>query len=128
MRTSWYDRQGPAAEVLRIGEAPTPRPGPREVRVRVTVSGVNPGDTKKRRGWLGSQMPYPRVVPHSDAAGVVDAVGDGVASRRTRVGAVRGERGEYAGFCAVWWCGGCRRGIERLRRGAWREAARWAGV
>jgi NADPH2:quinone reductase len=39
---------------------------------------VNPGDTKKRRGWLGSAMPYPRVIPHSDAAGVVDAVGAGV--------------------------------------------------
>jgi NADPH2:quinone reductase len=46
------------------------------------VSGVNPGDTKKRRGWLGSSMPYPRVIPHSDAAGVVDAVGDGVDARQ----------------------------------------------
>jgi NADPH:quinone reductase len=39
---------------------------------------VNPGDTKKRRGWLGSSMPYPRVIPHSDAAGVIDQVGEGV--------------------------------------------------
>lgn len=83
MLASWYDRQGPAADVLRVGELPDPQPGPGEVRVRVTVSGVNPGDTKKRRGWLGSSMPYPRVVPHSDAAGVVDAVGDGVDARRT---------------------------------------------
>ena len=50
--------------------------------MRVQVSGVNPGDTKKRRGWLGSSMPYPRVIPHSDAAGVVDAVGDGVDASR----------------------------------------------
>jgi len=83
MLASWYDRQGPAVDVLRVGELPDPQPGPGEVRVRVTVSGVNPGDTKKRRGWLGSSMPYPRVVPHSDAAGVVDAVGDGVDARRT---------------------------------------------
>jgi NADPH2:quinone reductase len=83
MLASWYDRQGPAADVLRVGELPDPQPGPGEVRVRVSVSGVNPGDTKKRRGWLGSSMPYPRVVPHSDAAGVVDAVGDGVDARRT---------------------------------------------
>jgi NADPH2:quinone reductase len=82
MLASWYDRQGPAAEVLRVGELPDPEPGPGEVRVRVTVSGVNPGDTKKRRGWLGSSMPHPRVVPHSDAAGVVDAVGSGVDARR----------------------------------------------
>ncbi|MFF2512638.1 NADPH:quinone reductase [Streptomyces sp. NPDC058086] len=82
MLASWYDEQGPATDVLRVGELPDPEPGPGEVRVRVTVSGVNPGDTKKRRGWLGSSMPYPRVIPHSDAAGVVDAVGDGVDARR----------------------------------------------
>lgn len=82
MFASWYDRQGPAAEVLQLGELPDPRPGPGEVRVEVRLSGVNPGDTKKRRGWLGSSMPFPRVVPHSDAAGVVDAVGDGVDAGR----------------------------------------------
>ncbi|MFD3584851.1 NADPH:quinone reductase [Streptomyces sp. NPDC058683] len=82
MLASWYDEQGPAAGVLRVGELPDPVPGPGEVRVRVTVSGVSPGDTKKRRGWLGSAMPYPRVIPHSDAAGVVDAVGEGGDGRR----------------------------------------------
>ena len=78
MRAVWYDRQGPAADVLQVGELPDPRPGPGEVRVRVRLSGINPGDTKKRRGWLGSTMPFPRVVPHSDAAGVIDEVGAGV--------------------------------------------------
>lgn len=82
MRAAWYDRQGPAADVLQIGELPDPQPGPGEVRVRLRVSGVNPGDTKKRRGWLGSSMPYPRVIPHSDGAGTIDAVGDGVAPSR----------------------------------------------
>lgn len=82
MFASWYDRQGPATDVLHVGDLPDPHPGPGEVRVRVTVSGINPGDTKKRRGWLGSSMPYPRVIPHSDAAGVVDAVGEGVDARR----------------------------------------------
>ncbi len=75
MRAVWYDRQGPAAEVLQVGELPAPEPGPAEVRVRVTRSGVNPGDTKKRRGWLGSSMPFPRVIPHSDGAGVVESAG-----------------------------------------------------
>ncbi|MFI5934246.1 NADPH:quinone reductase [Actinoplanes sp. NPDC051494] len=84
MRAVWYDRQGPAADVLRVGELPDPEPGPGEVRVRLRFSGISPGDTKKRRGWLGSTMPYPRVIPHSDGAGVVDRVGDGVS--RTRVG------------------------------------------
>ncbi|MET7519392.1 NADPH:quinone reductase [Streptomyces sp. NPDC005480] len=87
MLASWYDRQGPATEVLQFGELPDPTPGPSEVRVRVTVSGANPGDTKKRRGWTGSAMSYPRVIPHSDAAGIIDAVGDGIDARRvgTRV-------------------------------------------
>jgi NADPH2:quinone reductase len=61
---------------------PAPEPGPGEVRVQVTFSGVNPGDTKKRSGWLGSKMPYPRVVPHSDGAGVVESVGEGVDTGR----------------------------------------------
>jgi len=78
VRAVWYDRQGPAGDVLQAGELPEPDPGAGEVRVRVRFSGVNPGDTKKRRGWLGSSMTYPRVIPHSDAAGVVDAVGEGV--------------------------------------------------
>ena len=78
MQAVWYDRQGPAADVLQLGELPDPHAGPGEVRVRIRFSGVNPGDTKKRRGWLGSSMPYPQVIPHSDAAGVIDAVGEGV--------------------------------------------------
>ncbi|MDH6493387.1 NADPH:quinone reductase [Streptomyces sp. SAI-127] len=82
MLASWYDEQGPAADVLHVGDLPDPTPGPGEARVRVNVSGVNPGDTKKRRGWLGSSMPHPRVIPHSDAAGVIDTVGDGVDARR----------------------------------------------
>jgi NADPH:quinone reductase len=84
MRAVWYERQGPAGEVLQVGDLPDPEPGPGDVRVRVTLSGVNPGDTKKRRGWLGSAMPYPRVIPHSDAAGVVDSVGVGVDPTRVR--------------------------------------------
>ena len=78
MIASWYDRQGPAADVLRVGELDDPHPAPGEVRVQLTTSGVNPGDTKKRRGWLGSSMPYPRVVPHSDGSGVIDEIGDSV--------------------------------------------------
>jgi NADPH:quinone reductase len=78
VRAVWYERQGPAAEVLQVGEMKDPEPGPGDVRVRVRFSGVNPGDIKKRRGWLGSSMPFPLVIPHSDASGVVGAVGSGV--------------------------------------------------
>ena len=80
MRAAWYEKQGPASEVLVVGEMSTPMPGPGEVRIRIAVSGVNPGDVKKRQDAFGVAMPYPRVIPHSDGAGQVDAVGDGVSS------------------------------------------------
>ncbi len=82
MIAAWYDRQGPAAEVLQVGELPEQELGPGEVRVRLTVSGVNPGDVKKREGWLGSPMTFPRIIPHSDGAGVIVAEGPGVDSAR----------------------------------------------
>jgi len=73
MIAAWYDRQGPPAEVLQVGELPAAEPGPGEVRVRLTVSGANPGDIKKRQGWLGSSMAFGRIVPHSDGAEAKDA-------------------------------------------------------
>jgi NADPH2:quinone reductase len=76
MQAVWYETQGPAAEVLRVGELPTPEPGPGEVRVRLSFSGISPGDTKKRDTAFGSHMDYAPIVPHSDGAGVIDAVGD----------------------------------------------------
>ena len=82
MRAAWYERPGPAAEVLQVGEMETPEPGPGDVLVRVAVSGVNPGDTKKRADWLGYGMPFPRIVPHSDGAGVIERVGEGVEPAR----------------------------------------------
>lgn len=82
MLAAWYERPGPAAEVLEVGEMPDPAPGAGEVRVRVSFSGINPGDTKKRGNWVGFGMPYPRVIPHSDGAGLIDAVGDGVDESR----------------------------------------------
>src|SRR3954453_9598854 len=82
MLAAWYETQGQASEVLRVSELPDPQPGPGELVVRVGLSGVNPGDTKKRGGWLGSAMPSPIVIPHSDGAGVVDAVRRGVDGSR----------------------------------------------
>ena len=74
MRAAWYEKQGPAHEVLIVGEMPDPVPQSGEVRIRITASGVNPGDTKKRGDTFGVGMPYPRVIPHSDGAGIVDMV------------------------------------------------------
>src|SRR3954451_5635601 len=84
MRAAWYQRPGPAAEVLQVGEMPEPEPSPGEVRVRIALSGLNPGDTKKRGDWLGNRMPFPRIVPHSDGSGAIDAVGQAV--DRSRIG------------------------------------------
>jgi len=78
MRAAWYEKQGPAREVLTVGEMADPVPGAGEVRIRVAASGINPGDIKKRLDAFGYGMAYPRVIPHSDGAGHVDQVGGGV--------------------------------------------------
>ena len=82
MRAAWYERRGPAREVLVVGDMPIPEPGAGEVRIRLAFSGINPGDVKKRNGWQGAPMPFPRVVPHSDGAGFIDAVGANVPASR----------------------------------------------
>ncbi|MFQ6162878.1 NADPH:quinone reductase [Sinorhizobium meliloti] len=82
MRAAFYDRQGSAKEVLSVGELPDPQPGAGEVRVRVVASGINPSDIKTRTGFGGKAMPFPRIVPHQDGAGVIDAVGPGVPPSR----------------------------------------------
>ncbi len=103
MRAVWYDRQGPADEVLVCGELPTPTPGPGEVLVRLEASGVNPSDTHRRGGATPPE--YPRVVPNSDGAGVVEKVGPGVAVDRigTRVWFYNGQRnGRWMGTAAEY--------------------------
>jgi len=80
MKTWFYDRVGPAAEVLQQADWPLPEPAAGELRVRVQWSGVNPSDVKSRGGLRA--IAFPRVVPHSDGAGVVDAVGEGVDASR----------------------------------------------
>jgi len=82
MRAAFYESTGPAREVLQLGELATPEPGPGDVRVRLACSGVNPSDVKSRAGLRNRELPFPRVVPHSDGAGVIDRVGDGVPAAR----------------------------------------------
>ena len=84
MRAAVYERTGPASEVLSIVELPLPLPGPGEVRVRLGWSGVNPSDVKTRGGVRSRTLPFPRIVPHSDGAGLIDEVGSGVP--RGRIG------------------------------------------
>ena len=77
MKAVWYERTGAATDVLNFGEMPTPEAGPGEVRVRLEASGVNPADVGRRAGSYRA-MEYPRVIPNSDGAGIVDQVGAGV--------------------------------------------------
>jgi NADPH:quinone reductase len=78
MKAAWYEKQGPAREVLTVGEMDDPIPAAGEVRIRISASGINPGDIKKRQDAFGYGMAYPRIIPHSDGAGRVDRVGEGV--------------------------------------------------
>ena len=83
MKAAWYERKGPAREVLVLGELDKPAPAAGEVLVRVRASGINPSDTKGRGGARGNvAMAWPRIFPHQDGAGVIDAVGEGVPERR----------------------------------------------
>ena len=82
MLAAFYEKTGPAADVLRVDEMPTPEPGAGEVRVRIAWSGVNPSDVKARAGVRSTTLPFPRMTPHSDGAGVIDAVGSGVDQAR----------------------------------------------
>ena len=107
-----YKARGPAREVLEIGELPDPVAGAGEVLVRVHASGANPSDVKTRAGNMGP-MTVARTVPHSDGAGVVEAVGAGVSRRRvgervwlynvnrTADGQGQGETGTAAELVAV---------------------------
>jgi NADPH2:quinone reductase len=81
MRAAYYEKNGAADEVLHLGEVETPKPGPGEVRVKLATSGVNPSDVKNRAGTT-RKIAFPRVIPHSDGAGEIDVVGEGVAAAR----------------------------------------------
>lgn len=83
MKAITYDRFGPADKVLTLEDLPIPVPGPGEVLVRLRTSGVNPSDVKVRAGGRPGVIapPYPKIIPHSDGAGVVEAVGAGVPDR-----------------------------------------------
>jgi len=93
-------RQFGGPEVLRLEEAPTPKPAAGQVLVRIHAAGVNPYDTYMRAGTYAVKPPLP-YTPGSDGAGVIEAVGDGV--KKAKVGdrvytakTVTGAYAEYA--------------------------------
>jgi NADPH2:quinone reductase len=103
MRAAYYESNGPAREVLRVADVDTPQAGRGEVRVRLRTSGVNPSDVKSRAG-LTRKIAFPRVIPHSDGAGEIDAVGEGVSPARVgeRVWVWNGQWRRPFGTAAEW--------------------------
>jgi NADPH2:quinone reductase len=88
-------------EVLAIEEAEEPRPGPEQVLIRVMAAGVNPYETYARAGAYGARNPTLPYTPGSDAAGTVEAVGEGVrdlvpGDRVFAMGTLTGSYAEFA--------------------------------
>ena len=81
MKALCYDRTGPARDVLELRNLPRPEPAAGEVLIRIAVSGANPSDAKTRSG-LRAPAPFPLMIPNSDGAGRIEAVGDGVDTSR----------------------------------------------
>ena len=102
MKACWFDAFGAAHEVLEQGEWPMPEPGPGEVLVQLCTTGVNPSDVKKRAGAFPDLLDAGRVIPHSDGAGVIAAVGDGVSPNRVgeRVFVYQAQHGRQLGTAA----------------------------
>ncbi|MEM1175381.1 MAG: NADPH:quinone reductase [Pseudomonadota bacterium] len=82
MHAAWFDDFGPAADVLETGDTPAPVAGGGEVLVRLHTSGINPSDVRKRAGSFPELLDDGFVIPNSDGAGVIEAVGVGVDSSR----------------------------------------------
>src|SRR5215207_7476637 len=94
MKAVWYTRQGPPAQVVQVGEQPTPHAAAGEVRVRLHASAVNPADSNRSVG-RSYGMDGPLIIPNSDGSGVVDEIGAGVDASwlGRRVWLYNGQRG-----------------------------------
>ncbi len=100
MRAAWYLKNGEAKDVMLLGDLPKPQAAAGEVLVRLATSGVNPSDVKSRRARPLTEM----IVPHSDGAGVIEAVGAGVPGSRIgeRVWIWNGQWGRAMGTAAQY--------------------------
>lgn len=101
MKAAWYSQNGEAHDVMQLGDLPTPTAQAGEVLVRLATSGVNPSDVKSRRA---RPLTDPLIVPHSDGAGVIEAVGAGVSAARVgqRVWLWNGQWQRPLGTCAEY--------------------------
>jgi NADPH2:quinone reductase len=104
MQATWFESFGEAHHVLTIGELEKPKPNVGEVLIRLVTSGVNPSDVKKRAGAFPHLLDNGLVIPHSDGAGIIDAVGDGVSTHRIgeRVWVYQAQYGRRFGTAAEY--------------------------
>ena len=106
MKAVWYTKFGPAGEVLEFGDYSTPEPAAGEVKVRLYTAGVNPSDTKKRLGANPALLDGGPVIPNSDGAGEIVALGTAVDDRKVgeRVWLYNAQYGRQEGTSAEYVC------------------------
>ena len=104
MKACWFEAFGAAQDVLQQGDWSTPEPGPGEVLVQLHTTGANPSDVKKRAGAFPDLLEAGPVIPHSDGAGVISAVGEGVSPSRVgeRVFVYQAQYGRQQGTAAEY--------------------------
>lgn len=104
MKAAWFEKFGEAKETIIIGEQPKPTPNAGEVLVKLKTTAVNPSDVKKRMGSFPNLLDNGLVIPHSDGAGVIEAVGEGIDSNRIgeRVWVYQAQYGRLLGSAAQY--------------------------
>ena len=102
MKAVWFETFGSAADALVFGDQPKPHADPGQVLVKLATTGVNPSDVKKRAGAFPNLLEDGPVIPHSDGAGVIEAVGEGVDASRVgeRVFVYQAQYGRRLGTAA----------------------------
>lgn len=104
MRAAWFEEFGAARDVLQVDELDTPSAGQGEVLIKLATSGVNPSDVKKRAGSFPNLLDDGLVIPNSDGAGIIQAVGEGVSESRIgeRVWVYQAQYGRRFGTAAEY--------------------------
>jgi NADPH:quinone reductase len=97
MRSAIYSSFGNPAEVLSIMERPMPEPGPGEVRVRMVMSAIHNHDLLTVAGQYGVKPDLPAVAG-TEAMGMVDALGEGVAHLKTGQRVAVSGRGTWSDY------------------------------
>lgn len=104
MKAVWFENFGKSEDVIQVGELPKPIAKKGEVLIKLATSGVNPSDVKKRAGSFPNLLDDGLVIPHSDGAGLIEAVGKGVSEDRIgeRVWVYQAQYGRQMGTAAEY--------------------------